>query len=218
MRKYTYTKKYFKHYGSGKINYQEYKNNPTFNKVAAEIIFLGFKGKILDIGCAKGYFLEICRKNGFQVFGVDISDYIVKAAKSYLGSKDLYKADLSNDKLPFPNNYFDVVTMIDSLEHIENPQHALREAHRLLKKGGLLCIRLPDFIKCIKEETHVNFYTPLSLKVILQKHRFKLVKMGQEGGILQIPFGLARLLLRGNTLFNYVPFKASYISCYSVKT
>lgn len=218
MKKVIYTKKYFDKFGSGKINYSLYENNPTFKKIISEMKELEFtKGKLLEIGCAEGFFLKQSKLNGFNIYGVDISSYIVKRAKKYLNSDNIYCLDLSQDKLPFKSSYFDIITMLDSLEHIENPQHALREIYRALKNNGLLHIRLPGFKRGLKEKTHVNFYTPISLKILLEKHGLKVIKLGQEGGLLQIPLGIARLVMEGTTNFNYTPIGGKFISCYCIK-
>lgn len=217
MKKINYSRSYFEKYGTGHVNYNNLKINPTFKKIVNEIKYLGFKGKVLDIGCAKGFFLAECQKNNFEVYGVDISSYIVNHAKKFLKTNKIYKIDLTSEKLAFKNNYFDIVTMLDSLEHIENPQNALREAYRILKKGGLLHIRLPGFDRGLLEQSHVNFYNTKSLTTLLEKHNFQILKLGEEGGFLQIPLGLIRILLKQNTYFNYVPLGGIYISCYCKK-
>lgn len=217
MKKNKYTRQYFKRYGSNKKNYISQKYNPTFSKILSEFKQLGYFGNILDIGCAHGFFLKECLLNDFPIYGIDISPYIVNKAKKLLKSKNISTIDLSIKKLPFKSNFFKIVTMLDSLEHIENPQNALRESYRVLKKGGLLHIRLPGFKRGLTESTHVNYYTIPSLRVLLEKHSFKILKLGEEGGFLQLPFGLLRLIRYGNTNFNYVPVGGKFISCYAMK-
>lgn len=219
MKKHKYTKEYFIKYGMGYNLYDVNLNNPTYKKIVAELKDLGvIRGKLLDIGCAKGFFLKKAAEVGYEIFGVDISKYAVNEARKFLNTNQIYRVDLTNQRLPFRTNELEIVTMLDCLEHIENPQNALRDVKRVLKKGGILHIRLPGFERGLHEITHVNFYTLKSIKILLERHGFKILKLGEEGGKLQIPFGIIRLIVRRNTHFNFVPKgTGSFISCYAVK-
>ena len=53
-------------------------------------------------------------------------------------------ADFNIDQLPFPEGKFDLVTCTEVFEHLENYRHALREAARVLKPGGLLVVSTPE--------------------------------------------------------------------------
>ncbi len=55
------------------------------------------------------------------------------------------KADLNIDKIPLPDNYFDAVLMEEVIEHLMNPDHALEEAYRLLRLGGLFVLTTPKY-------------------------------------------------------------------------
>jgi len=95
------------------------------------------KGKILDVGCAMGMFLEIARKRGWEVFGVEISEYAGGYARKQFGlnvcCKELPEAN-------FPDNYFDIITMWDTIDHSEHPSELLFEVNRILKDNGLLVL------------------------------------------------------------------------------
>ena len=120
--------------------------------------------RILDLGCAEGGFLEICQEKGIDVYGVDISAYALKKAKKRVKG-ELIRLDLENEKLPWPDGFFDVVTVFDLLEHLRSSNLLFSETQRVLKRGGLFFATTPnaDFIlakslgKVIPgDKTHVN--------------------------------------------------------------
>lgn len=94
-------------------------------------------GKLLDIGCAAGFFLDVARRCGWEVFGVEISEFSSRYARERLGI-DVFTGQLKDAQ--FKDNYFDVITMWDTIEHLQNPFDTLVEIHRILKKHGLLVI------------------------------------------------------------------------------
>lgn len=98
--------------------------------------------RILDLGCGDGTRLGLLETSAEKV-GVDISDYAInKAVKKYSGVEFL-KADI--EKLPFEKESFDLVFSMFVLEHVQNPEKVLKEAIRVLKKGGILILAAPNF-------------------------------------------------------------------------
>lgn len=129
----TYTEGYFEH-GEGS-NYHGYTDDARFEAWADELIRLfdckNKKLKVLDVGCAKGYLVKHLRDNGVDAWGVDVSEYAI--SKSPV-SDYVQVADITN--LPFPDNYFDVVTSHDVLEHIseDDTPKAIAECLRVGRK------------------------------------------------------------------------------------
>lgn len=98
-------------------------------------------GRVLDIGCAIGLFLNGMRRYGWQVQGVETNPTAARYAQQELGL-DVFIGTLKEAN--FPNQYFDAVTMWDVLEHLHDPMTTLREMHRVLKDDGLLLLRVPN--------------------------------------------------------------------------
>lgn len=99
------------------------------------------KGKILDIGCATGNFLNEMKKYGWECYGVEPN------FKSATHARDLYGIQVTSgyfEDIHFPNNYFDVVTLWDVLEHTQEPQKIVKEIFRILKPDGFLFLSLPN--------------------------------------------------------------------------
>ena len=92
---------------------------------------------LLDVGCGTGFLIDILTKQKpARYCGVDLSDEMIRMARE----KQIEGAEFtvsSADKLPYPNESFDIVTCSQSFHHYPYPEQAMREAKRVLKPGGL---------------------------------------------------------------------------------
>ncbi len=99
-------------------------------------------GRILDVGCATGYFLDAALKNGFEPYGVELSDYSSAIAKKKFGASSIFQGTL--EQCAFSTNSFDVIAMSDLIEHVRAPIETLSKAATLLKDDGIIMIMTPD--------------------------------------------------------------------------
>jgi len=114
------------------------------------------KGKILDVGCALGFFLLIAKNQGFDTYGIDISEYAIQEAKKILGT-----SVVCNDvekKIPFRDKFFDVITCWDVIEHLQNPRLFLKRLSRKLRHGGLLFIETLNYESLSRKLMKENWY------------------------------------------------------------
>jgi len=118
-------------------------------RVSASVALLSramaFKdAKIVELGCGDGSLVvEVANALGIRdVYGVDIDEVALKKAEDR-GVK-VFKVDLNSDPLPFKDGFFDVVLMEEVIEHLINPDNAIREAHRVLKAGGAFLLSTPN--------------------------------------------------------------------------
>jgi 2-polyprenyl-3-methyl-5-hydroxy-6-metoxy-1,4-benzoquinol methylase len=99
-------------------------------------------GKLLDIGAGAGIFLWHARDRGWQVDGVELSEYGVNFARQHFGIQ-LVNGTLQQSS--YAPGSFDVVTLQDVIEHISNPFEMLSDVNRLLRPGGIVSLATPNF-------------------------------------------------------------------------
>lgn len=94
-------------------------------------------GRVLDVGCALGFFLDMARAEGWETVGIELSEFAAQWARDNLG------LDVRAGTLPdadFPQNSFDVVTLWATIEHLADPMATLKATYRVLKPNGLMLI------------------------------------------------------------------------------
>jgi ubiquinone/menaquinone biosynthesis C-methylase UbiE len=98
-------------------------------------------GEVIELGCGRGYFTKAIARNATQVLATDLSDEMVKAARTEL--KELQNTTVQNgdcENTGLPSEKSDTVVMVNVVHFIENPDKCLQESHRILKAGGVLIL------------------------------------------------------------------------------
>jgi len=101
----------------------------------------GNGGRLLDIGCGEGFFLFSASRAGYAIKGIEIAQGAAEYARREFGLDVEAKPF---EELQFPEDYFDVVTLWQVLEHVPYPLEVLKEVHRILKPRGLVAASTPD--------------------------------------------------------------------------
>ncbi|MBI4437181.1 MAG: methyltransferase domain-containing protein [Candidatus Omnitrophica bacterium] len=138
------------------------------------------RGRLLDVGCSRGHFLNGLKREGWEVEGIEVSKEAVSQAEKEFGLK-IFQGKLED--APFPENSFDVVTCWDVLEHVPEPVPFLKKCRSLLKGGGILFIDTPNvesLYACLIgrkwvgfNRYHLFYYSPETLRDILRKVGFE---------------------------------------------
>ena len=161
-----------------------------FSQIKKTILKFKNNGELLDIGAGTGAFIYFM-KDAFKTTGVELGS----AAREFACSKSLNVIAAPIEKLPFQNQQFDVVTVIDVLEHLTDPRQALDEIYRILKIEGLLYIKVPNYkIQALKQNVlnlfqlssegimgnyvHINHFSPQSLREISKVSGFEVLENG----------------------------------------
>lgn len=117
-----------------------------YRRILSKIASLTDGRKLLEVGCAAGGFLKEARSQGWEVTGVDISEWAVKTAK------ERFELDVrlgSLEEMNFPDASFDVIFFGDLLEHLPNPLSFISETARIIKPrdmGGIVVAKVPTYI------------------------------------------------------------------------
>jgi ubiquinone/menaquinone biosynthesis C-methylase UbiE len=140
--------------------------------------------QLLDLGCGTGANLRFfCGHigSGGRVTALDYSPLALDFAKQAI--RDLPVSLLRGDalKLPFPDAGFDIVSMLDVLEHLRDDDVALREVHRVLRPGGHLVWSVPAYKKLWSRHDvalqHYRRYERLELQQLLKRHGFQIRRL-----------------------------------------
>ena len=156
--------------------------------------------KILDLGCSSGALIRLLHEKNFaSVYGIDISKESMKACR-----KSKLKGILLGNatRLPVKNNSFDLIIASDILEHIENDYGTLNEWKRILKSGGHLIIFAPAFRFLWSSHDiinrHFRRYEKTSLKKLISKNDFKIIRLGYWNFLLFLPYTVINFLKSKN--------------------
>jgi len=137
-------------------------------------------GRLLDVGCSIGQFLDLARIEGWNVEGVELNSDACEVARQS------YNLRVHNKKLEdaeFSDECFDVITLWGVFEHLTDPNGMLQTVHRLLKPGGLVLLFVPNghslIIRMTREDNstvsgraHLWYFTPDTMTKILEKNGY----------------------------------------------
>jgi SAM-dependent methyltransferase/ribosomal protein S27AE len=158
-------------------------------------------GNFLDIGTNMGFFLRHARGRKWNIFGVEPSPVLSDMARKYFG---LNVKTAYLEEAGFEDDFFDVVVMTDVFEHIAYPKRILQHIKRILKKDGILFIKVPNgnynLLKLWIAKTtkriqdydifdsyeHLVHYTQVTLRRMLEESGFELKDIS-IGRPIQLP-------------------------------
>lgn len=93
--------------------------------------------QVLDVGCGAGFLSNELAKMKYDVCAIDVSLESLKVAQRFDQTQTVRYRQADAYQLPFADHSYDVVTALDFLEHVQQPQTVIREVSRVLKPGGL---------------------------------------------------------------------------------
>ena len=149
---------------------------------------------LLDLGCGLGRHMHYTACQGFKTIGCDISSRTLESAEDLARGRGLNLEFVQCDflDLPFNNSVFSGVMAIDSIHHdfLENILGSLREVHRVMKTGALICLnplsvrdqlldlgrRMGDRLSLVHRVPHY-FFTADEIRFLLERTYFRIVHM-----------------------------------------
>jgi len=152
--------------------------------------FEGYRktGRLLDVGCGRGWFLKEAKKRGWEVYGTEYSEIAIERCSAQ--GIEMRSGALQQGM--FPDAYFDVITSFEVIEHINNPNDDLALIAKFVRKGGLFYCTTPNFNSAMRfylktdynvigYPEHLTYYTRKTLKHVVEKHGFKCRKFLSTG-------------------------------------
>lgn len=144
--------------------------------------------KILDVGCGIGYFLEVAKERGWEVYGTEFTDEAVNICEQK--GINMQKGVLAVDN--YKTQEFDVITSFEVIEHINNPIEELNHFYQLLRKGGLVYVTTPNFNSLLRYRLkekynviaypeHLSYYTTKTIKKVFENTGFETKKIESTG-------------------------------------
>jgi len=173
---------------------------PHFNRRLRTIdTRLPGKGWILDYGCADGYFLDLARKSGWQIDGVELAQPMRVKASDTLG------IDIHASLDDVAHNRYDGVTLWEVVEHLPNPIGTLQQILDYMRPGGLLMLSTPNNafwqakdepLKWIafRPPSHLLFFTPATLKAALELAGFRDIEIYGVSPLPKLPAWFRHLM------------------------
>lgn len=178
--------------------YDHYYDNADFElrpavKLSLEKVFHSFEefrqtGRLLDIGFGEGALLRVAAEHDWRCYGTELSPQALKYGANQGWT---VSSDALNDPA-FQTEGFDVVTLIELIEHVPNPDYFLQTAFSMLRPGGLLYLTTPNIqsinrrwlgvewsVVCPPE--HLTLWSPVGIKTALKRNKFALKEIRTEG-------------------------------------
>lgn len=186
------------------VIYEEIYNKNGLSKTQQKILKLIDKNKkVLEIGCSSGYMTKIFLKNNCIVDVVEIDKKAL--AKIPKGARKVLNKSIENNEiLNLLSNDYDFIVLADVLEHLVNPENALKILYKVATRKSRLLISLPNIASWVMrkqlffkgdfgykesgllDKTHLHFYTVKTLPKLLLENNWQVENI--TGTILRLPY------------------------------
>lgn len=182
--------------------------------------YVGFKKKVLDVGCAEGKLSEKFHLNGCEVVGIELDQQSAISAKEYC--EEMIIGDLESVELKKEyKDYFDFIVFADVLEHLKEPSEVLKNFRYYIKDDGLIIISVPNIANWrmrlkllfgnfeyedqgLLDHSHLRFYNFKGLKKMVSDSNLEIIGVDVSlNGITKFPKFFYSISIKWPNLFAY---------------
>ncbi|MDD5309229.1 MAG: class I SAM-dependent methyltransferase [Deltaproteobacteria bacterium] len=169
------------------------------------------RGRVLEIGCAFGFFLELMRAEGWRTEGIEPNPGAAAYASSVLGLDVGEGSFMDRD---YGSETYELVAMFDVVEHLVDPKAALLRIHRILKADGLLVLSTVDIDSLVaralgpkwedirRSRCHLWMFSKKTMSRMLRECGFEILDVSSYGKVFEVGFALRRAAPYNPVLFN----------------
>ena len=171
----------------------------------------GRPGKILDIGCYAGLLLETAQKRGWTVAGIEDSRQAVRYAGDNMPGGTIIGGRAEDVLQELTPEQYDGVTLVDVIEHLEDPVAVMERLHPRLAPQGRLLISTPDITSIMARlqkqkwyavlPSHIHLFSRQSLFLLLERTGFTVVESGWQTRYFSARYMLQRSYLSHRPVF-----------------
>ncbi len=165
-----------------------------------------YRGRLLDVGCAGGFFVDEARRAGWEASGIDVSTAMVDWGRSQLGVSVIC-ASFAYAEVALPR--LDAITMWDYIEHSIDPRRDLAKAREHLRPGGILALSTGDIgtlsarlagrrWHLLTPEHHNFFFETRTLRRLLEETGFDVLEARHRASLYSIAHVLYKLETSGS--------------------
>lgn len=171
-------------------------------------------GRLLDVGCAFGYVVELALQKGYDAKGFDPSAFAVSRARDLVGNNRIQEGTIA--EVSYPKHSFDVITMFDVFEHLQDPLLDMKKLESMLKPDGIIIIATGDTLsfaaRLMKRRwtffippQHIFFFNRKNVVTLLAKARLRAIRWHRVGKWLSLGYVLHLARTTGESkLANFV--------------
>ncbi|MCW8450394.1 class I SAM-dependent methyltransferase [Legionella quinlivanii] len=198
------------------VTYEETQEPRSYQaqKLLEEIRHFKFEGKLLDIGAGIGILVKEGLNQGYDASGIEVCEWFVERAKSK--GLPVYSGSFPGAAV---NRHYDIITLIDVLEHVENPVQLMTDISQYLTSDGIAVIVTPDVSSLAARLfnkkwwhyriAHLSYFNRKTLRLAADKSNLEIIKWKRPSWYFSMDYLLKRLN-------NYLPFieRLSRLECF----